>query len=504
MAHFMMEDEFLALTWNNHLSTFASLLVDLQNEETYSDVTIACGGKLYPAHKFVLSACSEYLRTMLYAHPNKHPILYLKDVPREDLEAILEFMYCGTVRVSQSCLASLLHTAEGLQVKGLIISDQFKGHSNKLFPVPHKRKLLEESKNTLANIFQKNTRKAVQKTAPVPPILIKQNPAKATGSQINSCLKEAHRSVTKMISKSPEKERNDDEDDDENCVIDDVPCKSQQMNSFSPIKERTHIEWKSKKYMKIESDAHNKSNDAIEDIDMEDSSEALPCTKPSGDNQKETSAQGQSSQNPDPVTFLEVMCLENSVNANGNTDGIKSEPVSSMSDDQSETSPQPIILLCPFCKKVLTTRSNLQRHIDTHHRRHTFSCPTCNKKFTRKDRLNEHEKLHSGEAPYTCDECGKNFARRDNLNVHKRTHTGERPYSCEVCGKTFSRKEYINEHMAVHSDYKRFSCLWCSKEFKHKQSLRHHMKSAHDSVKPEPESEMGSASLQVNVKEEST
>ncbi|MPC16887.1 Protein tramtrack, alpha isoform [Portunus trituberculatus] len=122
-----MEGELLALRWNNHLSTFASLLSDLRNEETYSDVTIACGGRLYPAHKFVLSACSEYLRVMLCAHPNKHPILYLKDVPKEDLEAILDYMYAGTVKVAHSSLASLLHTAEGLQVKGLIIPEHFRG-----------------------------------------------------------------------------------------------------------------------------------------------------------------------------------------------------------------------------------------------------------------------------------------------------------------------------------------------------------------------------------------
>ena len=60
------------------------------HQETYSDVTIACGGRLYPAHKFVLSACSEYLRVMLCAHPNKHPILYLKVRPWQEIFMIKE------------------------------------------------------------------------------------------------------------------------------------------------------------------------------------------------------------------------------------------------------------------------------------------------------------------------------------------------------------------------------------------------------------------------------
>lgn len=50
-----------------------------------------------------------------------------QDVPKEDLEAILDYMYAGTVKVAHSSLASLLHTAEGLQVKGLIIPDHFRG-----------------------------------------------------------------------------------------------------------------------------------------------------------------------------------------------------------------------------------------------------------------------------------------------------------------------------------------------------------------------------------------
>lgn len=48
-------------------------------------------------------------------------------MPKEDLEAILDYMYAGTVKVAHSSLASLLHTAEGLQVKGLIIPDHFRG-----------------------------------------------------------------------------------------------------------------------------------------------------------------------------------------------------------------------------------------------------------------------------------------------------------------------------------------------------------------------------------------
>lgn len=511
----MMEEEFLALRWNSHLSTFASLLVDLQNEETYSDVTIACGGKLYPAHKFVLSACSEYLRTMLSAHPNRHPILYLKDVPREDLEAILEFMYAGTVRVSQSCLASLLHTAEGLQVKGLIISDQFRGSSNKVLQGTTKRKFAEDGRNSLTNIIQKHSRKGLHKTAPVPPILIRSPSPKTSRSPINVNVKEGHRTATKSVSgKFQEKDNDKCLESFGQQTSEDVAYKSGNSNAFAGEKEKSQFELKSKKYLKYEKETFDVSDEKQDNsknaqkvkeeiVEIEDNHEMLEHENLMEEEDIETSSLlAQSSKDPDVVKMLEVCPEKNTPSPKVKIEDSDSEMSSLLPDHQMDT--KIFNQQCPFCKKNLTTRSNLQRHITTHHRRHSFTCPTCNKKFTRKDRLSEHEKLHTGEAPYTCDECGKNFARRDNLNVHKRTHTGERPYSCDLCGKTFSRKEYISEHMAVHSDHKRFSCRWCSKEFKHKQSLRHHMKSAHDNVKTEPESENASGSLQSNPKAKST
>lgn len=43
-------------------------------QETLIDATLACDGKLFPAHKFVLSMCSEYFKEMFTTNPCKHPI----------------------------------------------------------------------------------------------------------------------------------------------------------------------------------------------------------------------------------------------------------------------------------------------------------------------------------------------------------------------------------------------------------------------------------------------
>ena len=101
--------------------TFAILSTFLQN--LYTDVTLACDGKLYSVHKLVLSTCSDYFSSMLERTNCKNPVIVLKDIKSEDLEALLDYMYLGEVNVRQSDLATLIKAAECLRVKGLAVPD---------------------------------------------------------------------------------------------------------------------------------------------------------------------------------------------------------------------------------------------------------------------------------------------------------------------------------------------------------------------------------------------
>ena len=107
------------LRWNNHQHNLLSVFEDLLNHEAFVDVTIACDGLNLKAHKIVLSACSPYFQSMFYNTPDKHPVVFLKDVRYDEMKALLEFMYRGEVSVDQENLSSLLKVAEGLKIKGL-------------------------------------------------------------------------------------------------------------------------------------------------------------------------------------------------------------------------------------------------------------------------------------------------------------------------------------------------------------------------------------------------
>ncbi|XP_045583157.1 protein jim lovell isoform X8 [Procambarus clarkii] len=119
-----MAEGLLSLSWNNHSSTFCHMLSSLRDMERYTDVTIACEGKFYSAHKLVLSTCSDYFLKMFERTPCKHPIIVVKDVECKDIEALLSYMYAGVVSVAQNDLTQLIKAAELLQIKGLAVPDE--------------------------------------------------------------------------------------------------------------------------------------------------------------------------------------------------------------------------------------------------------------------------------------------------------------------------------------------------------------------------------------------
>ncbi|UXI15178.1 Exocyst complex component 7 [Sarcoptes scabiei] len=107
------------LKWNNHTANMVKVFKELLSDSNFVDVTLACDGVSIKAHKLVLSACSSYFRELFINNPCKHPIVILKDIHYEDLQAIIHFMYSGEVNVSCAQLGPLLKTAEALKVKGL-------------------------------------------------------------------------------------------------------------------------------------------------------------------------------------------------------------------------------------------------------------------------------------------------------------------------------------------------------------------------------------------------
>ena len=121
-------------------------------QQLYTDATIACEGKFYNVHKLVLSTCSDYFSAMLDRTNCKKPVIVLKDIKCEDLEALLDYMYIGEVNVRQCDLATLIKAAECLRVKGLAVPDDE--------PPPQQRKNRDRRDSSLSSPPAKRKRRA--------------------------------------------------------------------------------------------------------------------------------------------------------------------------------------------------------------------------------------------------------------------------------------------------------------------------------------------------------
>ncbi|CAH1970987.1 unnamed protein product [Acanthoscelides obtectus] len=121
----------------------------------------------------VLSACSPYFQSLFVNHPDKHPIVILKDVPYTDMKSLLDFMYRGEVSVDQDRLTAFLRVAESLRIKGLTEVNEEKcdtianslTQQNMQNNMPHLQRLQQNQKrftghlNMLSNALMQPKRK---------------------------------------------------------------------------------------------------------------------------------------------------------------------------------------------------------------------------------------------------------------------------------------------------------------------------------------------------------
>ena len=61
----MSNNELYNLQWNDFQTTLSGAMGSLLEDSDFIDVTVACDGQSFGAHKVVLSACSSYFKKLL-------------------------------------------------------------------------------------------------------------------------------------------------------------------------------------------------------------------------------------------------------------------------------------------------------------------------------------------------------------------------------------------------------------------------------------------------------
>jgi len=114
-----MSSEKFSLKWNDFESNISSAFKELRTEKDLFDCTLSFGARKVQAHKLILSACSNFFKSVFRENIHQHPLIYLRGVSYSDLVSALDFMYHGEVSVAQNNLNSFLALAEDLEIKGL-------------------------------------------------------------------------------------------------------------------------------------------------------------------------------------------------------------------------------------------------------------------------------------------------------------------------------------------------------------------------------------------------
>ena len=118
------KNEKVILSGNEFPSDTVSAFKDMLEDEHFTNVTLVTdGNKRIKAHKIILSSFSPFFKEMLMNNPHPHPLVYLRGVKQEYLQAIINFMYLGQAKIDLHEVNDFLRVASDLQVKGLHSSE---------------------------------------------------------------------------------------------------------------------------------------------------------------------------------------------------------------------------------------------------------------------------------------------------------------------------------------------------------------------------------------------
>ena len=109
------------MKWNDFKTTVSNSFGILREEKDFFDVTLVSDDeRQIPAHKLVLSACSDFFKSILRNNSHSHPLLYLSGIHSTNLSLILDYIYQGEVQIYQEHLDTFLEVAQKLKIEGLI------------------------------------------------------------------------------------------------------------------------------------------------------------------------------------------------------------------------------------------------------------------------------------------------------------------------------------------------------------------------------------------------
>ncbi|XP_064092717.1 zinc finger and BTB domain-containing protein 7C-like isoform X28 [Macrobrachium nipponense] len=462
-----MSDGMLSLSWNNHKATFCHVLSTLREKEKYTDVTVACEGRFYPVHKLVLSTCSEYFEKIFDNTPCKHPVIVLKDIAWDELEALLSYMYDGVVSVAQNDLARLIKAAEVLRIKGLAVPDEppptrndvssrkstFRSSDDRSSPHPKRRKREENAPQS--SVYRSPS----------------SSPIRASPGLSES---EPNRTQTDTRWKDHMSEQSSDR------PLDDRLHQSASATSSSPKAPVEVMVDESLVKEEVEDTVDNRDDviDAGMDYGSLGSDSKLDGSVGDEDGQmlpnkfeQNISSQSESQSQPLPDAVVEALAGPSGMqgwlggcDVPGSFSGMEGYSGDGSQDVHPPQQGPPVSGVQSGAHQMMGMASSSQwlGEVNSAARPSGAStstssskirrCTQCDYVTTNASHFKTHCYTHTGEKPFSCPYCQYRCNSKTNLKTHIRCHTGEKPYSCTYCHYRTGQKSNLNVHLLIHQN----------------------------------------------------
>ena len=116
----MQSSEKFCLKWNDFQENVNNAFSNMRKDNNFCDVSLACeDGFQLETHKIILAAASPFFANILGRNKHSHPLIYMRGLKSEDLEAVVDFLYYGEANIFEEKLHNFLAIAEELKLKGL-------------------------------------------------------------------------------------------------------------------------------------------------------------------------------------------------------------------------------------------------------------------------------------------------------------------------------------------------------------------------------------------------
>ena len=113
--------EKFCLKWNDFQVNVSNSFSTLRKENDFYDVSLVSDDdQVVSAHKIVLSASSEFFKSILRKADHAKPMIYLSGVKSTELYSILDYIYEGEVQLYHEDLDKFLDVAQKLRINGLL------------------------------------------------------------------------------------------------------------------------------------------------------------------------------------------------------------------------------------------------------------------------------------------------------------------------------------------------------------------------------------------------